>query len=261
MFIMSHSHLVVSADNRSRLAFTLIELLVVISIIALLISILLPALGEARESARRSMCSVNQKQLIMATMAYAGDYKDHIAPAAIDRNGDSDTSDQEDWFFYSLWTYVGYGIDRFVYPENDFQGNTGADKNIFQCPVTKPIGLRRYPGATSPGTARISYGYNYIPAAVIYDEPRGYTYASWANIRAFAMPLNEILKPVKAAFTVEATAPYLRHWDYRVEGLLPHKEAMNVAYFDGHGAAIRSEDISAPYVQPEALDAFWNGRN
>ena len=58
-----------------RKAFTLIELLVVISIIALLIAILLPALGRSKESARRVECSSNQRQVILAATSYAVDNK------------------------------------------------------------------------------------------------------------------------------------------------------------------------------------------
>ena len=54
--------------------FTLIELLVVISIIALLIALLLPALAHARESAKHVLCASNQKQLALATLNYAEDH-------------------------------------------------------------------------------------------------------------------------------------------------------------------------------------------
>ena len=56
-------------------AFTLIELLVVISIIALLIGILLPVLGSARESGRRSQCLQNVKSMQTAAVTFAGEAK------------------------------------------------------------------------------------------------------------------------------------------------------------------------------------------
>ena len=65
--------------EKRRHGFTLIELLVVIAIIALLIGILLPALGEARKSARKAVCLSNQGQLGRAMMTYAVDFHDRIA--------------------------------------------------------------------------------------------------------------------------------------------------------------------------------------
>lgn len=65
-------------NTRRRSGFTLIELLVVIAIIALLISILLPALAAARKTARLSGCSANLQQLGRSTQTYALDHKDFL---------------------------------------------------------------------------------------------------------------------------------------------------------------------------------------
>ena len=66
--------------NRSRSnGFTLIELLVVIAIIALLIGILLPALGQARQTARTMLSTSNVRQLTTAMLQYANDYKGKFA--------------------------------------------------------------------------------------------------------------------------------------------------------------------------------------
>ncbi len=65
---------------RSTRAFTLIELLVVISIIALLISLLLPALGHARFRALEAKCLANMKQQITAHVNFASDNQGRYAP-------------------------------------------------------------------------------------------------------------------------------------------------------------------------------------
>ncbi len=62
-----------------RRGFTLVELLIVIAIIALLIGILLPGLGQARKTARRVICAANLQQYGTAHLGYQADYKDRIA--------------------------------------------------------------------------------------------------------------------------------------------------------------------------------------
>jgi len=74
-----------SRVHRIRAGFTLIELLVVIAIIALLIGILLPALGEARKAGRQTVDQANLQQMGRATHSYAADYLNRIFSFTVTR--------------------------------------------------------------------------------------------------------------------------------------------------------------------------------
>jgi len=108
-----------------RAAFTLIELLVVIAIIALLISILLPSLGQARELARRMLCSSNLRSLGTGTDIYSNGSKEYFpgcntSGAAIQIGAAANTGDRTsetpvqdyDWISPAMGESLGFSANR-----------------------------------------------------------------------------------------------------------------------------------------------------
>ena len=82
MTMMTSNTRCVAGSNSQllRTGFTLVEVLVVISIIVLLISILLPSMGLAKERGRQAVCASNLKQLGYGITSYAGDSNDRVPP-------------------------------------------------------------------------------------------------------------------------------------------------------------------------------------
>jgi prepilin-type N-terminal cleavage/methylation domain-containing protein/prepilin-type processing-associated H-X9-DG protein len=129
--------------NRPR-SFTLIELLVVIAIIAILASMLLPALSQAREKARQASCMNNLKQHGLGTLMYADDNRETM-PCVIVLDAGS----------------PGYVYGNRRYPQEQIMPYV-TDRNVMVCPSDSSPWSSGGGGATTPKLL-VSYGINVNP--------------------------------------------------------------------------------------------------
>ncbi|MBS0196581.1 MAG: prepilin-type N-terminal cleavage/methylation domain-containing protein [Planctomycetes bacterium] len=141
--------------HRERRAFTLIELLVAIGVIAVLIALLLPALGAARETGRTAACLSNQRQMVLAWTMYANAYKERVMPLAYWSREDIGAGEQIFW-----WGTHGSGPEGVNYEKGfiaPFLDAKLSPRSVFECPsqawgTYRPQGPRQTPTST--------YGYN-----------------------------------------------------------------------------------------------------
>lgn len=225
-------------------AFTLIELLVVISIISLLISILLPALGAARKSAQGVQCQSNMRQVMMVVFTYASDHKD-VVP--YHKNITSvDTSN----IWYSIARYMsktGY-IKNPTDDDND--PNVAKPNTLWICPsrLTPPF-------TTDRGIVRYYY---YRKNPYISSDQSSITWAatsgpSWWKSERVLSRLSLASDPTNTYFHYDyldstKISTYISSGGFTNQaGGGPHLSAsMNVSFLDGH--VINS---------PELLESQW----
>jgi prepilin-type N-terminal cleavage/methylation domain-containing protein/prepilin-type processing-associated H-X9-DG protein len=171
-------------------AFTLIELLVTIAIVAILASLLLPALTTAKERGRRTVCKSNLRQMSLATMVYSGDAEDRVFDHARDFG---------DWFTQCISTPMYMAVSNY------------AGDRVLDCPNLYPFtltGLTDEVGGRTQQGWGVNIGYNYLGG--ITNMP---TFTGWKS------PLKTTDDPTLPLFTdANNSASLGRYW-----AIVPHR--------------------------------------
>ena len=210
--------------GRAQQGFTLIELLVVIAIIAILASMLLPALAKSKEKAVQIQCLSNLKQLNLAMVLYCGDNRERTPKrdSAYNLNVAWYSGTKDIWWWYKELDKIYAGV----------KDGPPSNHMVFRCP--KDRGWKDY-GFPTPHYANpaLDYGSYVFNGCDNRGNPKN-------NLLDIALPT--VKRPTRTWLMSEW--PF--HWSYSWhksrtgEKDVSYKDAIvNVSFVDGHAAYIR----------------------
>lgn len=254
-----------SIHQRSK-GFTLIELLVVISIIALLIALLLPALGAAREVAKSSQCLSNFRQMGIAAAAYQIDNNDYYVPMYTSPDGGAtntgwniywDPSNGQNRWFNALEKYTK-NYDVFNCPKRDEMDPAGSVSN------SDATGIPR--GLSELGTTCNSSYSRFIGGAGNVGEMKtSMSLATHKNLQKTGAKVFQLVQFADGRYWI-STSQFQPNWDYSIfwsgsstspqNGRFVHNDAINIGYLDGHAAAKKMEDIIVRDTQVAVVTTY-----
>lgn len=231
--------------TNQKTAFTLIELLVVISIIALLIGILLPALGAARETARGLSCLSNEKQWGIAVNVYMSQYKDRL-PRDYDSDedptpGDGPAGDTSDGvWFNELPELVGQKAYGEVF--ENLTGDEGLDEGsvIWYCPSE----LSQGNGTELTGNGN---SFHYAANGTLNGDPGfGGSNRDSGNFDYGLAPFNDPAHLSVLAIPSPSETVYLSEPEFRVSAVgiknidqdRHSSDRVNILFADGHASSV-----------------------
>lgn len=256
-----------AAHRSSVQAFTLIELLVVISIISLLIAILLPALGRAREAGQAVLCLSNQRQAGVAMSMYHGDFKGSFIPHT-GLNGPNLPAFSETWASW-MWNH-DYIPDARIYNCPTFT-QRGSNASL----PTDWTNINADPGSYAHKRywrrEWVEFGYNgYHLGSSLRLFWAGRVDASQQNKPAH---LIDVANPTKTILFVDSrqlpsSTDYVigRYYVNDTFSITSghaharHNGAANTIWADGHGSAVRASDPDNAYTS-DALTAINDSDN